>query len=142
MELEYDKIAKGTIVRSKVQFYEEGEKCTKYFLNLEKSNKIKSTVRKLRIENEDITDPSKIMKHIKTYYETKYSRRCNCTEIECSTFLNNVKLPCISEDQALLCDKSISSSEVLSALKCMKNGKSPGNDGLPKEFYVKFFDVI
>ena len=44
LEQEYNNIAEGTILRSRVQYYEQGEKCTKYFLNLEKSNKIKSTV--------------------------------------------------------------------------------------------------
>ena len=33
----------------------------------------------------------------------------------------------------------ISLSEILKALKSMQNGKSPGNDSLPKEFYVHFF---
>ena len=40
----YDKLAEGSIVRSKTQWYEEGEKSTKYFLNLEKHNKAKLKV--------------------------------------------------------------------------------------------------
>ena len=36
----YDKKSKGAIFRSKVQWYEEGEKCTKFFLNLDKCNYI------------------------------------------------------------------------------------------------------
>ena len=39
LNLEYEKMARGTILRSKAQYYEEGEKCTKYFFNLEKDNK-------------------------------------------------------------------------------------------------------
>ena len=35
-----------------------------------------------------------------------------------------------------LCDKDLSESELYMALLGMENNKSPGNDGLTKEFYV------
>ena len=40
----YDYITEGIILRSKAAFHEEGEKPSKYFLSLEKSNKMKSTL--------------------------------------------------------------------------------------------------
>ena len=39
----YDDIAKGIKVRSKCQWYEQGEKSTKFFLNLEKTNENKKS---------------------------------------------------------------------------------------------------
>ena len=59
MEKFYDKLAEGSIVRSKTQWYEEGEKSTKYFFNLEKHNKAKSCIRKLSINLQKCTDPQK-----------------------------------------------------------------------------------
>ena len=44
--------------------------------------------------------------------------------------------------QALHCGDPISISETEDALNSRQNGKSPGNDGLPKEFYLHFFDII
>ena len=43
VELEklYDRIMDGIILRSKAQWYEEGEKASKYFLTLEKTGKLK-----------------------------------------------------------------------------------------------------
>ena len=38
LELIYERIAEGVKIRSKCQWYEEGEKSTKFFLNLEKKN--------------------------------------------------------------------------------------------------------
>ena len=38
---------KGAILRSKSQWYEKGEKSSKFFLNLEKKNSINNTVKKL-----------------------------------------------------------------------------------------------
>ena len=49
-------------MRSKSQWYEEGEKSTKYFLSLEKRNKAKSHIRKtcLNEDEEETTDPQKL----------------------------------------------------------------------------------
>ena len=141
-ESEYDIIAKNTILKSKVQYYEEGEKCTQFFFNLEKRNKIKSTVRKLKLGNEDSTDQGKIMNHIKNFFQSKYTRTCNGSEQDCSEFLSKINLPRLSAEQARHCDGPLTSDEVLLALKSMQNGKSPGNDGLTKEFYVYFFEWL
>ena len=43
----YNYIADGAILRSKVRWYQEGEKCSKYFLLLEKRNKTSSCIRKI-----------------------------------------------------------------------------------------------
>ena len=39
VEICYDYLTEGIIIRSRAQWYEEGERSTKYFLNLEKQNK-------------------------------------------------------------------------------------------------------
>ena len=79
LEAMYDHITQGIILRSKVTWYEKGEKSNKYFLNLERRNSSKTHVKKL-----------------------------------------------IEYD----------------ALKSMPSNKSPGNDGLSKEFYLCFFDLL
>ena len=38
LELTYERIAEGVKIRSKCHWYEEGEKSTKVFLNLEKKD--------------------------------------------------------------------------------------------------------
>ena len=61
----YNYIANGAMLRSKVHWYEEGEKCSKYFLSLEKRNKTSSCIRKLLTENgQEIADPEHIRKQI------------------------------------------------------------------------------
>ena len=49
LELIYDNIAEGVKVRSKCQWYENGEKSTKFFLNLEKKNAVTSLVKRLEV---------------------------------------------------------------------------------------------
>ena len=48
----------------------------------------------------------------------------------------------LKEEESKLCDGEIGLQEISSALNTMVNNKSPGNDGLPKEFYLAFFPEI
>ena len=58
-----ENIVKGSIIRSRVNWYEQGEKNNKYFLNLENNNKEKSCIRNISIQGTDVftSDPRKIM---------------------------------------------------------------------------------
>ena len=51
-------------------------------------------------------------------------------------------LPKLNENQTLKCKGAITESELLKALTSMDNDKSPGNDGITKEFNIKFWDVV
>ena len=48
----------------------------------------------------------------------------------------------LSADQSEVCEGALSVDECFSALKGMAHRKAPGNDGLPMEFYVKFWQVF
>ena len=41
-----------------------------------------------------------------------------------------------------VCEGPLTSKECQEVLSQMPSGKSPGNDGLTKEFYAKFWDVV
>ena len=51
-----------------------------------------------------------------------------------------MSLPKLNENQTLKC--AITESELLKTLTFMDNDKSPGKDGITKEFYIKFWDVV
>ena len=70
LELEslYECITSGTILRSKTNWHEHGEKSSKYFLNRGKRNKAKSHLRKLMTSSDtELHDPSVIMSHVKDF---------------------------------------------------------------------------
>ena len=48
----------------------------------------------------------------------------------------------LSEDQAKVCEGRFSQDECFTALKGMAHSKAPSSDGLPVEFYVKFWHVL
>ena len=53
-----------------------------------------------------------------------------------------MSLPKLDNQKALSCEGPITETELLNALKSMSNDKSPGNDGLMKEFYETFWNEI
>ena len=142
LKIMYDKVTDSIIMRSRVQWFEEGERNTKYFLNLEKKQKYKTYVWKILVNNHEITDTNEILMEIKNYFSNKYKRENNITEQECKMYLQNINIPKISVEEGASLGEPIRLSEIFSALNDMSNSKTPGNDGLPKEFFVAFFHLI
>ena len=55
-------------------------------------------------------------------------------------FLRNIdQLPVLSEEKKLSCERRITFEECVNALDTFENGKTPGNDGIPSEFYKVFW---
>ena len=74
---------------------------------------------------------------------------CYITSIELSIseeriqiFLDKVSLPKLNENQTHKCEGAITEYEILKALTSMDKDKSPGNDGITKEFCINFRDVV
>ena len=55
---------------------------------------------------------------------------------------SSLNIPKLSTDQIILCDIELTEKDLYDSMKSMENDKSPGNDGLTKEFYVTFWDDI
>ena len=119
----------GLIIRSKVSWYEKGEKSNKYYYNLEKRNKSKSHVKSLTIDNNIIVhDQAFVMKQLKTFYSSLYSRESVKSEKECFDYPSDINTPALSEDDQTLCDGQITLNEIFGALNNMALNKTPGNE--------------
>ena len=53
---EYNSITQGIIIRSRAEWVEKSEKSNKYFLSLEKANKIKSTINSVIKTNGEVSE--------------------------------------------------------------------------------------
>ena len=137
-----DSITNGLIIRSKVEWYEKGEESNAYFFNLEKRNKAKTHVKNIIHENCLIEDHNVIMKNIEKFYASLYTRKSLKTEKECLKYLAEINTPVLSVCNREICDAPITLTDIFNALNSMQANKSPGNDGLTKEFYVAFFDLL
>ena len=58
------------------------------------------------------------------------------------SFLRDLNIPKLSEEQKLSCEGKITSEECALILENFQNNKSPGNDGIPVEFYRKFWQLL
>ena len=56
--------------------------------------------------------------------------------------INQISIPVLTWEQPQTWEGPISEKELLKALKNMSNNKSPGNDGLTKEFYETFWEDL
>ena len=59
-----------------------------------------------------------------------------------SSFLNDLNIPQLSKEQKNSCEGLISSEECSKLLDSFQSNKSPGSDGIPAEFYRKFWPLI
>ena len=112
------------------------------FLNSEKRRGAQNTIKKVIIDDTEITDQTCILNHIKDFYEALFKKREQKTTAEIKTFLNVIDVPKLSEDQVKLCEEDLTEKDLYKSLRSMQNDKSPGNDGLTKEFYETFWDDL
>ena len=138
----YSKKVNGIRIRSKCDWYDSGEKSTKFFLNLEKSRSSQGVVRSILKNEIGVKHQSEINNKLYKFYKNLFKENLNTSKEAISSFLENINLPTISNEQALEYEGIISETELLKALKSMKNDKSPGNDGITKQFYEFFWDDI
>ena len=139
----YQEKANGIRIRSKCNWYEHGEKSSKFFLNLEKSRAVQNQIRNILIGNKEVNSQQDINNELYLHYKNLFNERQHLSEHDINNFLNGVsKFPQLSTEQSLECEKFITEKELYEALKSMSNDKSPGNDGLTKEFFETFWSEV
>ncbi len=145
---EYEKLyedkARGAIIRSRANWIANGEKNTKYFLGLEKTNYNRLNINQLIVENGNtVEDQSELMSFIHSYYQQLYEDPEVFEEEESmKKFLNKIPTQEISESEFILLEQPITLLECEQALFSMAEGKAPGMDGIPVEFYKQFWSQI
>ena len=131
--LEYQ--IKGAIIRSKSQWYNEAEKNSAYFLNLEKRHCKQGPISQLKLNDTDfVTTDRYILSECMTFYKNLYTSKK-------SDSLQSTLFSELSSEQTL-CEGPLTQTECLEALKKMESNKTPGTDGLPAEFYKVFWKDI
>lgn len=139
-KLEQENI-KGLKVRARVQWCEEGEMSSKYFLGMEKYRGKLKMVAKIRKKDGQITDNiSEILDTQREFYKNLYTESYTDTDTQ-QFFLDNITNT-LEETDRNICEGLISKEEAFKAMKSLANNKSPGNDGISKEFYSKFWNII
>ena len=142
MDKIYEEEVEGIIVRSRARWHEHGEKNSRYFLNLEKRNHVKKHVRKLRLSGVITSDPFEILQAEKEFYESLYKSRVYAQQTKASFNYDDLPIPKLSEDCKQSGEGVITLDECSKVLNSFALNKTPGNDGLPIEFYQTFWNAV
>ena len=133
--------AKGTQLRARIQWAEEGESSTAFFLQQEKCRGQQRVIS--RIKRSDGTIASQTSDIIPVWADF-YSSLYKAQDLDSTAqlfFLNKLERR-LTSAQAQRCEGPLTLDECYAALKDMPRNKTPGLDGLPAEFYLSFWDLL
>ena len=140
IETLYNEEMEGCKIRAKVKYLETSEKPTRLFLRREKQLASKKSISHLiKSDGTSARTTSEITEECVQFYKTLYSKEAADSSLNLSFFNELARL---SEESANICEGPITIEECVIALKQMANSKTPGLDGLPKEFYEFAFKYI
>ena len=131
----------GLIVRSKTRWHEQGEKSSKYFLSLEKSNAIRKTPSLLKIGDRTFTNTFDILRKFSENLSAKNSNAHSLPHWAEESIMKNSKKS-LTKDECEAFEQPISFKELTDALQKMKKGKSPGSNGFTACFFRYFWKKI
>ena len=138
-----DKEIEGYIRRVKyLAPYEKTECDISFYSKLEGQKQANDRINQLaeKKDGEIYTDQGNIMRVATDFYKKLY-RTENVNEKTQEKLLKNVKTKLSKEKQTEL-DKPFTEKEIAKAIEKLQNGKSPGLDGFPIEFYKEYWYKI
>ena len=146
IQQEYDRLysdkVHGAQIRSRAKWVEEGEQNSKFFLGLEKRHQTNNSIYQLQDDGGDLNDDNDdIMTTCKSFYKKLYTEE-NIDHHNIKDYISSSNNNTLNDQQAQLCEGQITISECEIAIGKMKRNKSPGLDGLPVEFYSKFWPLV
>ena len=133
-------VARGAQVRAWVRWPEEGESSTAYFFRLEKKRATDHYILVLRASDGSlVVGTDGLCNLLWSFYLDLF------TAVPCDSSARAELLLHISSvlpfNDSKACEGFLSQGECVAALQGMAWGKAPGCDGLPMEFYLKFWPV-
>ena len=133
--------AQGAQVRSRVKWVEEGESSSAFFLRLERKRGVDRQISALKASDGSIVaDITGVSDVVTSFYTSLFSSEVT-DDVSRASLLQNV-VSSLSSEEAEACDGLLSPEECSTALRGMARRKAPGSDGLPMEFYLKFWDLL
>ena len=138
----YDYFADGAILRSRSTWYEKGEKSTKYFLSLERSQAESTNIDVLNVDGRITKNPTDIRNFVKTSFQNFFENKDQVDSESCLEYISQCKIEQITEEEKASFEGKITCAEARKELLKMAKNKTPGNDGLTVEFYETFWPLV
>ena len=94
----YNKKVNDLRIRSKCNWYENGEKPTKFFLNLEKYHATQGCLRTVIVNKKELNDSQQINDGLYNFYQALLKEKLSLLEKRIQSFLDKVSLPKLNEN--------------------------------------------
>jgi len=133
------KEAERLIFRSRAQWTEEGEKSSRYFLNLIKDRQNKMLIRKIISNGTTFHKQDEITKAITNFYKDLYKKQPNLKTPDSGNLLHG--LPTLSDEQKAFLESPLTLDELTKALNTC-NESAPGFDGISYDTYKALWDIV
>ena len=141
LELELLTEASRAQLRARIQWAEEGESSTSFFLQQEKTRGKQRIIDQIKHpDGSVVTDIKDIIAIWANYYSSLYKAQELDVTLQ-DSFLCKLERHLTSE-QAQYCEGLLTVEECFNALKAMPSNKTPGLDGLPAEFFLSFWELL
>ena len=122
-EYEYKEFS-GARLRAKVQEIEQGERCTSYFVNLEKQRANNKIMISLLTEDGTLVETQdEILKETTNFYKRLYTSEK--TDVLAQDYLLNNLKQTLTDEYKDSIEGEITLNEILIAIKSLANEKSP-----------------
>lgn len=133
--------AQGALVRSRFMNASMMDAPSKFFFGLETKNGQRKIIHSLCAEDgSTLTETSDIRRYATRFYQNLFKTELvEDAELD-SAFLSD--LPKVGESFDSLLSADLTLGELHAALMSLANGKAPGIDGLPVDFYKVFWPVV
>ena len=128
-------------IRSKEEWLDKRENCSRYFYEEERRRGNLKSMRELKIGDQIVKDKNEIVDGAKQFYKNLY-RKENLDKNAKQKLVDKNMDKRLTDVQKDSIEGIIKKDEILKVLKGMKNDKSPGLDGLTREFYVMNWKLI
>ena len=131
----------GAKIRSRAQWFEEGEKLTRYFFRLEQTRAISNSFSSLFDENGIEKTSQQDLEDILTrFYQALFTS--DSLDMQIQTDIIDALEFSLTDYKREICEGLFTLDELFAALKGLQTGKTPGSDGLSTEVYLCFWDDL
>uniref|UniRef100_A0A670KGT6 Reverse transcriptase domain-containing protein n=1 Tax=Podarcis muralis TaxID=64176 RepID=A0A670KGT6_PODMU len=107
-----------------------------------KKRKERSTINKIKVGEEERTDPKEIRREFYNYYRRLYSNRERTNSRRIERFLRDKGVQKIPTEEKQRLNTPIGKDEIEDVIKELKRGKAPGPDGFTAGYYKEMKNVL
>lgn len=135
--------AENLINKTRYRTYEFGEKTGKILAHQLRQKTAAQSIPEIKDKfGIKHTDHVEINQCFQDYYSKLYTSESHNNKSLFDSFFDKLTIPSIDKETAADLEDPFSLQELITAAKSMQNGKSPGPDGFPSEFYKTFADQL